>query len=142
MAFDQLEDFDAKSFFYLISRNRGSSGIRSYVRATANPQPGWLAEFLAWWLDPNTGYPIPEYATASSAGWSVSTTSSTGATRRRRCWPAGLTATRRTSTPRSATFIKSTADDNPIGLALNPAYKATINAHAARRQGAAGRATG
>ena len=36
------------------------------MRASANPVPnddpigGWLAEFLAWWIDTETGYPIAE----------------------------------------------------------------------------------
>lgn len=127
ISFDQLEDFDAKQFFYLISRNRGSSGLRSYVRATANPQPGWLAEFLAWWIDPNTGYPIPERN--GVLRWMVRLDDQVywGDSKEEMLarWPDRAPED---IDPKSVTFILSTADDNAIGLAKNPGYKATINA--------------
>lgn len=50
LLFDQLETFEENQFFYMLSRNRARSGIRGYVRATANPEPNWLAEFLSWWI--------------------------------------------------------------------------------------------
>lgn len=127
MAFDQLEDLEAKAFFYLISRNRGSSGIKPYIRATANPQPGWLAEFLQWWWDPNTGYPIPERD--GKLRWMVRLDDQLywGDSREEMLarWPDRDPAE---VDPKSVTFIRATADDNPIGLARNPGYKATINA--------------
>lgn len=55
LMFDQLETFTERMFFYMLSRNRSSSGVKSYVRATANPEPNWLAEFLSWWIAPD-GY--------------------------------------------------------------------------------------
>lgn len=31
------------------------------MRATCNPDPdSWVADFIAWWIDQETGYPIPE----------------------------------------------------------------------------------
>src|SRR5574340_642678 len=53
--FDQLETFTEKMFFYMLSRNRSTCGVRPYIRASANPQPGWLADFLSWWID-DDGY--------------------------------------------------------------------------------------
>jgi len=48
-------------FFYMLSRNRSTCGIKPYVRASCNPDPdSWVAEFIAWWIDPKTGYPIPD----------------------------------------------------------------------------------
>jgi hypothetical protein len=48
-------------FFYLLSRNRSVCGVRPYVRATCNPDPeSWVADFISWWIDQDTGYPIPE----------------------------------------------------------------------------------
>lgn len=58
--FDQLEHFTRKQFFYMLSRNRSTCGIRPYVRATCNPRPNWLADFLSWWIDQDTGYAIEE----------------------------------------------------------------------------------
>lgn len=56
---DQLEEFSKYQFFYLLSRSRSVSGVKPYVRATANPKPGWLAQFIAWWLDDNGEYADP-----------------------------------------------------------------------------------
>ncbi len=59
--FDELTHFSKKMFFYLLTRNRSVCGINPYVRATTNPDPdSWVAEFLSWWIDQNTGFPIPE----------------------------------------------------------------------------------
>jgi len=61
LAFDELTHFTRKMFFYLLTRNRSTCGIRPYVRATCNPDPeSWVAEFISWWIDPETGFPIPE----------------------------------------------------------------------------------
>lgn len=61
IAFDELTHFTKKMFFYLLSRSRSTCGVTPYVRATCNPDPdSWLAEFIAWWIDPETGLPIPE----------------------------------------------------------------------------------
>jgi len=59
LAFDQLETFTKTQFFYMLSRNRSMSGVRPYIRATCNPEPGWLADFLDWWIG-DDGYAIPE----------------------------------------------------------------------------------
>ncbi len=50
LGFDQLETFTEQQFIYMLSRNRSTCGVRPYVRATCNPEPGWLAEFLSWWI--------------------------------------------------------------------------------------------
>ena len=61
IGFDELPHFTRKQFFYLLSRNRSTCGVRPYVRGTCNPDPdSWVAEFLSWWIDQETGLPIPE----------------------------------------------------------------------------------
>jgi hypothetical protein len=61
ICFDELTHFTAHQFFYLLSRNRSTCGVRPYIRATCNPDAdSWVAEFLAWWIDQETGLPIPE----------------------------------------------------------------------------------
>jgi hypothetical protein len=61
IGFDELTHFTKFMFFYLLSRNRSTCGIKPYVRAVCNPDPdSWLAEFISWWIDQNTGFPIPE----------------------------------------------------------------------------------
>lgn len=59
--FDELTHFSRSQFFYMLSRNRSMCGVKPYVRATCNPDAdSWVAEFIAWWIDQDTGYPIPE----------------------------------------------------------------------------------
>jgi predicted phage terminase large subunit-like protein len=59
--FDELTHFSESQFFYMLSRNRSMCGVRPYVRASCNPDAdSWVARFIAWWIDPNTGYAIPE----------------------------------------------------------------------------------
>lgn len=62
LCFDELTHFTESQFFYMLSRNRSAkSGIKPYVRATTNPEAdSWVAEFIKWWIDQETGYPIPE----------------------------------------------------------------------------------
>jgi len=66
IGFDQLESFESIQFWYLLSRNRSTCGVRPYLRATCNAVPeddpigGWLTKLIAWWIDQETGYAIPE----------------------------------------------------------------------------------
>ena len=61
LKFDQLESFESGQFWYMLSRNRDPSGnVKPYCRATCNPKPGWLADLLSWWINPDTGYAIWE----------------------------------------------------------------------------------
>lgn len=61
IGFDELTHFSKKMFFYLLSRNRSVCGVKPYVRATCNPDPeSWVAEFVSWWIDQETGFAIPE----------------------------------------------------------------------------------
>jgi len=65
ICFDELTHFTAHQFFYMVSRNRSTCGVRPYIRATCNPDAdSWVAGFLAWWIDQETGLPIPERAGA------------------------------------------------------------------------------
>lgn len=59
--FDELTHFSKKMFFYMLTRNRSVCGVNPYIRATCNPDPdSWVAEFIAWWIDSDTGFIIPE----------------------------------------------------------------------------------
>jgi hypothetical protein len=61
LGFDEITHFTASMVFYMLSRNRSMCGIKPYVRATCNPDAeSWVSEFIAWWIDQDTGYPIPE----------------------------------------------------------------------------------
>lgn len=63
IGFDELTHFTETMFFYMVSRNRSDCGVRPYIRATCNPDPdSWVAKFIDWWIDPETGFPIRERA--------------------------------------------------------------------------------
>jgi predicted phage terminase large subunit-like protein len=119
--FDQLETFTASQFFYMLSRNRSMCGVRPYIRGTANPEPGWLADFLAWWIGED-GYAVPERS--GVIRWMIRENDLT-------YWgdnAEALQAEHPNSTPKSVTFILSTIYDNQILLDHNPEYLANLQA--------------
>lgn len=61
IGFDELQSFEEEQFWFLISRNRSTCGVRPHVMATCNPDPdSFVAKLIAWWIDQDTGYAIPE----------------------------------------------------------------------------------
>ena len=62
IGFDEIAHFSETQVFYLIGRARSICGVKPYIRATCNPEPGWLADFLAWWIDQETGLADPKRA--------------------------------------------------------------------------------
>lgn len=61
ICFDELTHFSAVQFWYMVSRNRSMCGVRPYIRATCNPDAdSWVAGLISWWIDQDTGLPIPE----------------------------------------------------------------------------------
>jgi hypothetical protein len=119
--FDQLETFSQAQFFYMFSRNRSTSGIRPYVRGTCNPEPGWLAVFLDWWIAED-GYAIPERSGAIR--WMVRENDITYWSNSRE----ELINEHPNSAPKSVTFIISTVYDNQILLDKDPGYLANLQA--------------
>ena len=119
--FDQLETFTAGQFFYMLSRNRSTIGVRPYVRASANPEPGWLANFLEWWIDAE-GYARPERS--GVIRWMVRENDIT-------YWGDSkdeLQKLHPESIPKSVTFVLSTIYDNQIGMEKDPGYLANLQA--------------
>lgn len=63
IGFDELTHFTEYQFFFMLSRNRSTSGVRGYVRATTNPDAeSWVADLVAWYIDQKTGFPLPDRA--------------------------------------------------------------------------------
>ena len=124
LAFDELAQFSEKQFFYLLSRNRSTCGVRPYVRGTCNPDVDcWLRNFLAWWIDADTGLPIPERA--GVLRWFVRRDDSLtwGDTRQELVEEFGDDAE-----PKSVTFIPARVTDNKLLLARDPGYIANLKA--------------
>lgn len=58
--FDELTEFEESQFWFLISRNRSTCGIRPYVRATCNPDPdSFVRQLIDWWIGTD-GLPVVE----------------------------------------------------------------------------------
>jgi predicted phage terminase large subunit-like protein len=147
LMFDQLEEFTEGQFFYLLSRNRSSCGVRPYTRASANPDAdSWLAQFISWWWDEESGYAIPERSgvvrwflrVGDGIEWSDVTydpRSEDDYYERERDARAELLerfgekeAGRDGSFAKSVTFVLARLQDNKIGLALDPGYEANVRA--------------
>lgn len=123
IAFDELTHFTASQFWYLLSRNRTTSGIRPYVRATCNPDSeSWVADLISWWISPDTGLVIPERAgilrwfarVGDNLIWADS--------------PEELRAAHPSSQPKSLTFVPATLSDNKILMAADADYQANLMA--------------
>lgn len=123
--FDELSHFTRTQFWYLASRNRSVSKIIPYIRATTNPAPDtWIAEFIEWWLDPDTGFAIPERSGVLRYFYQYNDVFYWADT------PEELEEKfpelAKVGRPRSATFIVSLLDDNKILMEKDPSYKATL----------------
>lgn len=123
LCFDELTHFSESQFFYMLSRNRTTCGVRPYVRATCNPDAdSWVARFISWWIDQDTGYPIPERSgkiryfsrDSGSIVWSDS--------REELARQYGKDAVK------SVSFIASNIYDNKILLNADPGYLANLKA--------------
>jgi predicted phage terminase large subunit-like protein len=124
LAFDELTQFSEKQFFYMLSRNRSTCGVRPYVRATCNPDSdSWLRNFLAWWIDEATGLPIPERAGVLRYFVRREDAFHWGDTRQELVEKFGDDAE-----PKSVTFIPAKVTDNKLLLQRDPAYVSNLKA--------------
>lgn len=133
LCFDELTHFTKSQFFYMLSRNRSTCGVRPYVRATCNPDAdSWVAEFIAWWIDPNTGLPIPERSGVIRYFVRVDDAIHWGDSAEelieRHGNPALPDAHEDQVRPKSVTFIAATLSDNRILMRQDPGYLANLKA--------------
>lgn len=119
ICFDQLEQFREKQFFYMLSRNRSTCGVRPYIRATANPPPvrdHWLRNLVDWWIGED-GYPIKE-----RSGVIRYFTREDG----KILWVDKDYRDSKGVGPKSITFIPAKLTDNPILMQVDPGYQANL----------------
>lgn len=150
LGFDELTHFTRTQFFYMLSRNRSTCGIRPYVRATCNPVPpddpigGWLHELIGWWIDKrkklpggkqNPNYGLPHNDRAGVIRYFVKDGDDLiwGDTKQQVMDQAGHLFEHqalRDANPedliKSITFIPSNVYDNPALLKTNPSYLANL----------------
>ena len=130
IGFDELTHFTKKQFFYMMSRNRSASGIDPYIRATCNPDAdSWVADFISWWIDRDTGYPISErsgvirYMVHINDVISWFDTEDEGIDFAKQ---SGLDEFMAMKSVKSVTFIASTLHDNKILMENDPGYLANL----------------
>lgn len=58
--FDELTHFSETMFFYLMTRNRSTCGIKPKMVATCNPDPdSWVFNLVSWWIG-DDGFPLAD----------------------------------------------------------------------------------
>lgn len=123
ISMDELTHFTEKMFFYMLSRLRSEAGTPGYMRATTNPDAdSWVARFISWWIDQDTGFAIPERS--GVLRWFVRDGDNI-------VWsdhPLELSNAFPGSIPTSVTFIPSKIQDNPILMKRDPQYLANLMA--------------
>ena len=127
IAFDELTDFSERQFWFMLSRNRSTCGVRPYVRAACNPDAdSWVANLISWWIDQDTGYPISEragvirwlYRDGDSLHWFDTKEQAM----------AKMPHLAAYAPPKSFTFIPAKVEDNAALLAADPGYMANLMA--------------
>lgn len=123
IGFDELTHFTEKQFFYMLSRNRSTSGVPGYVRCTCNPDAdSWVRKFIDWWIGPD-GYPIRERSGKIRYFVRIDDNLMWADSREE------LTTTYGSAhIPKSVTFIPSKIQDNAILMNKDPAYMGSLMA--------------
>ena len=123
IGFDEVTHFSEKQFLYMLSRNRSTSGVPGYVRATCNPDcDSWVKNWISWWLDKD-GYPIPERSGVIRYFVRLNDVMYWADT------PEELKETYGPSVlPKSFTFIPSKLTDNKILMEKDPSYLSNLQA--------------
>lgn len=128
IGFDEGTHFLRSQFFYLLSRNRSTCGIRPYMRVTTNPDAdSWVADLIAWWID-DDGWPIPERSGVlrwfarvnEELEWADSREAIVNK------YPEVDDRGNLLVIPKSLTFIPARLEDNAILTSINPEYRANL----------------
>ena len=122
--FDEVTHFEESVFWYILSRNRSTSGVKPYVRATTNPDPdSFVAKLIEWWIDQDTGYAIQERSGILKYFVRIEGELIWGSTKeeliKQGIVPEHI---------KSLTFIASSLYDNRILTKADPGYIATLKA--------------
>ena len=129
IGYDELTHFTERQFFYMLSRNRSTCGVKPFVRATCNPDAdSWVARFIEWWIDSDSGYAIKERSGVKRwfirrdeiLHWADSA--------QELIEKFNLVTELEKMEPRSVTFIASTLFDNKKLMESNPQYLANLKA--------------
>jgi len=123
IGFDELTHFTEQQFFYMMSRNRSTSGVPGYIRATCNPDSdSWVRKLIDWWIGED-GFPVPERA--GVLRWFIRQDDLI-------IWADSREALieqyGKEQQPKSLTFIPSKVQDNKILMEKDPSYLSNLMA--------------
>ncbi|GEM47201.1 phage terminase large subunit [Deinococcus cellulosilyticus] len=122
---DELTHFTRDQFWYMLSRNRSTCGVRPYVRASTNPDAdSWVAEFIHWWID-EEGFAIPDRSGVVRYLLKDGDHMNWGST------PEEVLSRVPDSDPEdvlSVTFISAKLEDNKILMEKDPKYRGRLKA--------------
>lgn len=124
MGFDEVTHFSENQFFYMLSRNRSTTGVRPRIRATCNPDPySWVKKFIRWWLDDEGRFPRPERSGVIRYFIRIND-SMVWADSKEEIY--ALYGTGKEIQPKSVTFIAAKLEDNKILMEKDPAYHGNL----------------
>jgi len=125
IGFDELIHFTESQFFYMLTRNRSMCGVKPYVKATTNPDvDSWVANFIAWWINQETGYPIEERAGKLRWFYRLGEKLYWYNTKKEAMKKHPQLAD--VAEPKSVTFIPAKLEDNPPLIESDPNYRANL----------------
>jgi predicted phage terminase large subunit-like protein len=129
IGFDEVNLFSESQFWFMTSSNRSTLKVPSRIRATCNPDSSsWVAKLIEWWIDQETGWPIPERD--GVVRWFVRMDNQMlWGDSPQDLWDKSWEHFDNDPTnfmPKSLTFIKSLLSDNKILMESDPAYRATL----------------
>ena len=123
LAFDEVDGFSEFQFDYMLSRNRSTCGVRPYVRASVNPNAdSWVAKYLSWWIDQDTGYPIQEHGGKIRYLIRVDGERKWGSSKEELVAQYNCDY----DEPKTVSFVPARIIDNPILLKRDPGYLANL----------------
>lgn len=117
LGFDELTHFSKTQFFYMLSRNRSTCGVKPYMRATCNPDAdSWVKTFIAPWV--HEDWPEDDRAESGEIRWFLRDGNEIVWLKRGETHPDAL----------SCTFIEADLDDNPKLEEKDPDYRKRLMA--------------
>lgn len=123
IGFDELTHFTENQFFYMLSRNRSTSGVKPRIRATCNPDPdSFVRRLIDWWIGKD-GFPIKERSGKLRYFIRINDEMIWADTAEEIFERYGRGPE---IMPTSLTFIPSKLDDNKILMEKDPSYAARL----------------
>jgi predicted phage terminase large subunit-like protein len=123
IGFDELTHFTEKQFWYMMSRNRSTSGVPGRIRATTNPDvDSWVRTLIDWWIGED-GLPIKERSGVIRWFVRIDDKLVWADTKRELIETYG-----EGTMPKSFTFIPAVISDNKVLLEKDPSYLASLKA--------------